>query len=33
MSRLRLLSLQLLVAIVALVLWQFFATVSVFGKV
>jgi len=33
MSRLRLLSLQLLVAIVALVLWQFFATVPVFGKV
>src|ERR1700758_5846010 len=32
-SRLALLSLQLLVAIVALVLWQFFATVPVFGKV
>jgi NitT/TauT family transport system permease protein len=33
MSRLTLLSLQLLVAIVALALWQFFATVPVFGKV
>ena len=32
MSRLRLLALQLLVAIVALALWQFFATVPVFGK-
>ena len=33
MSRLRLLALQLLVAIVALALWQLFATVPVFGKV
>jgi NitT/TauT family transport system permease protein len=33
MSRLTLLSLQLLVAIVTLALWQFFATVPVFGKV
>src|ERR1700754_2302677 len=33
MSRLTLLSLQLLVAVVALVLWQFFATVEVFGKI
>jgi len=33
MSRLTLLSLQLLVAIVALALWQFFATIPVFGKV
>jgi NitT/TauT family transport system permease protein len=33
MSRLTLLSLQLLVGIVALALWQFFATVPVFGKV
>ena len=33
MSRITLLSLQLLVAIVALALWQFFATVPVFGKV
>src|SRR6201990_898251 len=32
MSRMGLLSLQLLVAIVALALWQFFATVPVFGK-
>jgi NitT/TauT family transport system permease protein len=33
MSRIGLLSLQLLVAIVALVLWQFFSTVPVFGRV
>src|SRR5437868_14833381 len=33
MSRITLLSLQLLVAVVALALWQFFATVPVFGKV
>ena len=33
MSRIALLALQLLVAIVVLVLWQFFATVPVFGKV
>jgi len=33
MSRLGLLALQLLVAIVALALWQFFATVPVFGRV
>jgi sulfonate transport system permease protein len=33
MSRLSLLVLQLLVAVVALALWQFFATVPVFGKV
>jgi NitT/TauT family transport system permease protein len=32
MSRTRLLSLQLLVAVIALALWQFFATVPVFGK-
>src|SRR3954462_2902244 len=32
MSRLKLLSLQILVAVVALGLWQFFATVSVFGR-
>jgi NitT/TauT family transport system permease protein len=33
MPRLTLLSLQLLVAVVALVLWQLFATVPVFGKI
>src|SRR5436853_2178744 len=33
MSRIGLLSLQLLVAIVGLALWQFFATVPVFGKI
>jgi NitT/TauT family transport system permease protein len=33
MPRLTLLSLQLLVAIVALALWQFFATIPVFGRV
>jgi NitT/TauT family transport system permease protein len=33
MSRLTLLSLQLLVAVVALTLWQLFATVPVFGKI
>ena len=33
MSRLTLFALQLLVAIVVLALWQFFATVPVFGKV
>ncbi|MGH6738968.1 MAG: ABC transporter permease, partial [Bradyrhizobium sp.] len=33
MSRLALLSLQLLVAIVALALWQLFSTVPVFGKI
>src|SRR5258705_4775387 len=33
MSRIGLLSLQVLVAVVALALWQFFATVPVFGKV
>jgi NitT/TauT family transport system permease protein len=33
MSRIKLLALQLLVAIVALALWQVFATVPVFGKV
>jgi sulfonate transport system permease protein len=33
MSRITLLSLQILVAVVALVLWQFFATVPVFGKI
>ena len=33
MSRIGLLSLQLLVAIVALALWQFFSTVPVFGKI
>src|SRR5215471_13383479 len=32
MSRVGLLSLQLLVAVVVLALWQFFATVPVFGK-
>src|SRR3954454_542999 len=32
MSRIGLLSLQLLVAVVGLALWQFFATVPVFGK-
>src|SRR5690349_23278469 len=32
MSRLSLLGLQLLVAVVAVALWQFFATVEVFGK-
>ena len=32
MSRLTLLFWQLLVAVVALSLWQFFATVPVFGK-
>src|SRR5207253_1560248 len=32
MSRIGLLSLQLLVAVVALALWQFFASVPVFGK-
>ena len=32
MSRIRLLSLQVLVAIVVLGLWQFFATVPVFGR-
>ena len=32
MSRMGLLSLQVLVAIVGLALWQFFATVPVFGK-
>ena len=32
MSRLKLLSLQILVAVVALGLWQFFATVPVFGR-
>jgi NitT/TauT family transport system permease protein len=32
MSRLTLLALQLLVAVVALALWQFFSTVPVFGK-
>jgi NitT/TauT family transport system permease protein len=32
MSRLSLLALQLLVAVVALALWQFFSTVPVFGK-
>ena len=32
-SRITLLALQLLVAIVALALWQFFATVPVFGKI
>ncbi|MEP6837716.1 MAG: ABC transporter permease, partial [Bradyrhizobium sp.] len=32
MSRLKLLSLQLLVAVVALGLWQFFASVPVFGR-
>src|SRR6201988_1318302 len=33
MPRLTLLSLQILVAVVALVLWQLFATVPVFGKI
>src|SRR5436309_10816060 len=33
MSRIGLLSLQLLVAIVGLALWQFFASVPVFGKI
>ncbi len=33
MSRSMLLLLQLLVAVVALSLWQFFATVPVFGKI
>src|SRR6267378_1747746 len=33
MSRIGLLSLQVLVAVVALALWQFFATVPVFGRV
>ena len=33
MSRLTLLSLQLLVAVVALALWQFLASVPMFGKV
>ena len=33
MSRLTLLSLQILVAVVALTLWQVFATVEIFGKV
>jgi NitT/TauT family transport system permease protein len=33
MSRIKLLSLQILVAIVVLALWQFFATVPVFGKI
>ena len=33
MSRLSLLVLQLAVAVVALALWQFFATVPVFGKI
>ena len=33
MSRLTLFSLQLLVAVVAIVLWQFFSTVPVFGKI
>jgi NitT/TauT family transport system permease protein len=33
MSRIGLFSLQLLVAIVALVLWQFFSSVPVFGKI
>ncbi|MGJ4909819.1 ABC transporter permease [Bradyrhizobium sp. HKCCYLS2033] len=33
MSRLGLLALQLLVAIVAIALWQFFATVPVFGRI
>jgi NitT/TauT family transport system permease protein len=32
MSRTRLLALQLLVAVIALALWQFFSTVPVFGK-
>src|ERR1700758_710356 len=33
MSRLMLLSLQLLVAIVALALWQLLATVAIFGRI
>jgi sulfonate transport system permease protein len=33
MSRVTLLSLQLLVAIVGLALWQFFATVQIFGRI
>jgi sulfonate transport system permease protein len=33
MSRLALLGLQLLVAVVALGLWQLFSTVPVFGKI
>lgn len=33
MSRLTLLSLQLLVAVVAIVLWQVLSTVPVFGKI
>src|SRR6201993_314552 len=33
MSRLSLLALQVLVAIVVLALWQFFSTVPVFGKI
>src|SRR5262245_23186971 len=33
MSRLTLLSLQVLVAVVAIVLWQLFSTVPVFGKI
>ena len=33
MSRLTLLALQLLVAIVGLVLWQVFTTVPVFGRI
>ena len=33
MSRLTLLALQLLVAVVGIALWQFFATVPVFGRV
>src|ERR1700761_287 len=33
MSRIGLFSLQLLVAVVALVLWQLFSTVPVFGKI
>ena len=32
MSRLKLLSLQILVAVVGLALWQFLATVPVFGR-
>ena len=33
MSRVTLLALQVLVAVVCLVLWQLFATVPVFGKI
>src|ERR1700761_2174701 len=33
MSRLSLLSLQLLVAVVAVALWQLFSTVPIFGKI